>query len=71
MKMIPFFDSGIKIKVHSATRAEDVGRTMTIDEFAGLSRVSLHELENGELFACVRDSKGLPGPDRFIEGPEA
>lgn len=69
MRSIPFFTTDIKIKVHSATREEHVNRIMTIEEFANGAPVSLYELENGDLF-CVVPNKRLPGPDRFIEGPE-
>jgi len=69
MKSIPFFTTDIKIKVHSATRANDVNRELTIEEFAQGNRVSLNELYNGDLFVVVHN-KRLPGLNRFIEGPE-
>lgn len=70
MKSVYFFNPSIKIKVHSATRAEDVGRTMSIEEFSNGQAVALYELENGELRAEARENKRLPGNARFIKGPE-
>lgn len=69
MKPILFFDDSIKIKPHSATRKEDVGKVMTIAEFANGAPISLHKTVDDELFAVV-NNKRLPGPNRFIQGPE-
>jgi len=71
MKSILFFDPSTKIKAHSATRASDVDRTMTIEDFSNGQAVALYQLDNGDLRAEVRPNKRLPGHARFIEGPEA
>ena len=69
MKLLAFFSDQIKIKPHSATRKEDVDKVMTIAEFANGAPVSLYATVDDELFAVV-NNKRLPGPNRFIQGPE-
>ena len=71
MKSILFFDPTIRIAVHSATAADDVNRTMTIEDFSNGQAVALYQLDNGDLRVEARQNKRLPGHARFIEGPEA
>jgi hypothetical protein len=70
MKSILFFDPTIRIAVHSATRADDVNRTMTVEDFADGDAVALYEMPNGDYRVEARENKRLPGNARFIEGPE-
>jgi len=69
MTPINFFVDTITLDVHTATKKEHVGRKVSIAEFANGNPVSLYKLEDGELFAVV-NNKRLPGPNRFIQGPE-
>jgi hypothetical protein len=70
MKSILFFDPSIKINVHSALHCEDVGRTLSIEEFAGNDAVALYELENGDYRIVAMPNKRSPLNARFIEGAE-
>lgn len=63
MQAIPFFLDTIALQTHSATRAEDVGRRVTVREFADGAPCSLYQLHNGDLYCATIDG-------RFIEGPE-
>lgn len=64
MKSIPFFSDKIKIEVTSATSAAWLDKQVTIAEFAGPLRVSLYEMDNGELMV-----KRYPD-NSFIQGRE-
>lgn len=61
MKTIPFFTTDITIDVHTAMDAQHVGKSVTLVEFAQYKRMSLYELENGELLARMQNGD-------FIEG---
>lgn len=64
MKAVPFFTDDIKITPHTATHKAHIDRQVSIAEFSQGQRVSLYELQNGDLL--VRLTNGT-----FIEGPEA
>ena len=64
MGSIPFFSDEIALVPHSATRSGDLGRRVTLREFAAGGRLALYETDAGELYART------PAGD-FIEGPEA
>lgn len=71
VKPIMLFDVNIKIKPHTASRAADIGRVMTIQEFAQGMPVALYEDENGEYYAERRGGgMGELSVEAFIQGPE-
>lgn len=63
MKAVMFFSDRIKIKPHTATRAEHLDKPITVGKFAGERRVALYDMPNGDLRAERSDGG-------FIEGPE-
>lgn len=63
MKPLMFFDERIQIGVHTATHARDVGRVMSIREFAPAGFVGVYQLSNGDLLVQTRTGE-------FIEGEE-
>jgi hypothetical protein len=67
MKPILFFTDDIAINVHSATEAENVGKILTVEQFCGTYRASLHIQPNGDLKLFKRIT-GYNDP--FIEGKE-
>ncbi len=71
VKPIMFFDVNIKIKPHTASHAADVGRTITIQEFAQGMPVALYQDESGEYYAERRGGDmGERNVEAFIHGPE-
>lgn len=63
MKAVPFFADTIKLRPHSATEAKLLEKSVSIREFAAGERVSLYELEGGDLLCRKQDGT-------FMEGPE-
>ena len=72
MKTVPFFDTTITIKPHSASNTELLAGPISLELFAGDEPLALFELDNGDLRAETRRSGRAfsPQTDRFIEGPE-
>lgn len=62
---IPFFSDEIAIVPHTASKAEHLGRKVSIRQFSAGQRCSLEQRDdNGEYFVRLEDGT-------FIEGPEA
>jgi hypothetical protein len=65
MKAVSFFTDDIKIIAHTATHADDIGKPISVREFAQGQPVSLYTMHNGDLMLIRNDAHRT-----FIEGPE-
>lgn len=65
---IPFFTDDIAICPHTATRAEHIGRNITIREFAAGRPVYFELIEETGEYIVTAAHRG--GVGEFIHGPE-
>lgn len=69
MEALLFFDQDIRIKPHTATKANRLDKPISIAKFAGQRCVRLYRKENGDLL-CQAVVRPYRDADEFIEGPE-
>lgn len=69
---VAFFDNQLAVQPHSATAADHIERSVTIEEFAAGEPVALFKVDGENEY--VAETRPLPGKEKgfkkhFIQGP--